>query len=139
MLAFSYPKTKSVRGADPGPFGHYSGYKPHLRSLFRRRCVYCRKPDVTGIEGFGVDHHRPKNEYVRKRDADAWENLLYSCNPCNRRKGQYWPTAQQKSFGAYFPNPCAEAMWDHLRYSGPKVIANSVVGTFVEDRARSER
>jgi hypothetical protein len=133
VIAFAYPKSLVVRGADPGPFSEHSSYKPFLQSLFRRRCIYCRKPDITGEEGFGVDHYKPKVLFDSRRDANAWSNLFYACNPCNRRKEDYWPTARERRAAAYFPNPCADVMLSHLRFTGATVVAISPCGRFVEE------
>ncbi len=44
------------------------------------RCAYCEDAGATDIE-----HFRPKSLYPER--VFVWENYLYACSDCNRRKG----------------------------------------------------
>lgn len=126
MNPFAYPKSKHVRREKPGALSPYPKYKPFLQREFERKCVYCRMPDsMKDYELYGVDHYRPKGLFEQL--ITTYSNLFYCCNPCNRRKGEYWPP---RGLGKthFIPNPCDHEMFKHLRFSGSVVEAKSTAG-----------
>ena len=126
MSFLLYPKVRHSRREAPPHFASYKSYKPYLRAEFDKRCVYCCKPDsVAGAEGFGADHYRPVSRFPELRTEYA--NLFYCCNPCNSRKGSYWPTGGNEKTH-FVPNPCEHEMYRHLRFNGPEVAAKSQAG-----------
>lgn len=58
-----------------------------LLALFDNECAYCGL--LVGNDHMQVDHFLPKEEFPLI--AYAWENLLPSCDTCNRRKFQLTP------------------------------------------------
>lgn len=48
------------------------------------RCMYCE-----GAEGHQIDHFHPRAR--RPEQTYAWENLLWSCEPCNNSKRDQFP------------------------------------------------
>jgi len=127
MRPFLYPEERHLRAQTPPSFTDYRQYKPYLRLEFAGQCVYCRMPDgLAGADSFGVDHYRPTSRFPDL--GSVYGNLFYSCNRCNRRKGDFWPTDSQWSEGAVFPNPCDHRMSEHLRYRGARVQAISRAG-----------
>jgi HNH endonuclease len=127
MIPFGYPDSTHIRTLSPGHFRSYRRYKPFLRVEFMRRCVYCRMPDgPKGEDSFGVDHYRPVSRFRELRSE--YTNLFYSCNPCNRRKGNFWPTETQWQEGVFLPNPCDYAMSQHLQFRGCRVEPLSRAG-----------
>jgi len=126
VTPFVYPKSKHLRRECPGELSTYPKYKPFLQREFARKCVYCRMPDsMKGYESFGVDHYRPKSKFPEL--ATAYANLFYACNPCNLRKGSYWPK-QVQAKTHFIPNPCDHEMFRHIRFKGSKVEARTVAG-----------
>ena len=120
---FRYPKDKHFRRLRPGPFARYQSYKPALRQEFEQKCVYCRAPDgPKGLDGFGVDHYRPKSLFPTLRTT--YTNLFYCCNQCNRRKGSHWPANPK----ARIPNPCDHEMHKHLRFASERVEGRTSQG-----------
>lgn len=86
-------------------------------------------PDtMKDLESFGVDHYRPKSRFPAL--ANVYANLFYCCNPCNRRKGDYWPAKGSRNV---VPNPCDHEMFSHLRFEGATVRARSRPGQFTSD------
>ncbi len=81
-------------------------------------------------EVYGVDHYRPKRFF--KHLLTAYSNLFYCCNPCNRRKGEYWPP-RGKVKTHFIPNPCDHEMFQHLRFKGATVETKSVAGNVAEE------
>jgi uncharacterized protein (TIGR02646 family) len=97
-----------------------------LRDEFEKKCVYCRMPDtMKDAEMYGVDHYRPKSLFPEL--ASEYSNLFYCCNPCNRRKSDYWPT-RSKLKTHFIPNPCDHEMHTHLRFAGERVEPRTAAG-----------
>lgn len=127
VTPFLYPKSIHRRKFSPPTFSRYQNYKPLLQEEFYGQCVYCRLPDsLKGDDSFGVDHYRPKKRFPHL--STEYLNLFYSCNSCNTKKGQYWPTTKQLAAGQLIPNPCEYVMFDHIRYKGAEVAAHSESG-----------
>jgi len=128
---FSYPKSRHTRRLTPGPFKTYQEYKSFLRDEFQKKCVYCRMPDtMKDYEMYGVDHYRPKSVFPGLETTYA--NLFYCCNPCNRRKREYWPT-YGKGKTHFIPNPCDHEMFTHLRFAAEKVQARTTAGSVARE------
>lgn len=131
MNPFVYPKSKHVRREKPGALSPYPKYKPFLQREFERKCIYCRMPDsMKDYELYGVEHYRPKGTFPGL--ITSYSNLFYACNPCNRRKGEYWPP-RGKGTTHFIPNPCDHEMFKHLRFVGPVVEAKSTAGDVARD------
>lgn len=142
---YLYPAVKHRRKLSPGPFNRYRQYKPALQQEFGRVCIYCRTPDGSkGADSFGVEHYRPKTKFPAL--ATSYENLFYACNTCNRRKGDYWPSAAELKDRRFVPNPCDHVMFDHIRFQGVNVVHRSAAGQLLaemllldEEEARQHR
>lgn len=68
----------------------YSKYKDILREDFGYICGYCGKSEKVTKNTFEIDHFVPQS-LAPEREAD-YENLVYSCFTCNRKKSNKWPT-----------------------------------------------
>lgn len=129
MSLFRYPKSKHTRKQSPSSYKDYHKYKPFLQREFERKCIYCMLPDsLKGSDNFGVEHYKPKKKFPDL--SVVYQNLFYACNCCNRRKGDFWPTANQLERGEFIPNPCDNVMFDHLRYDDHIVKGHSHTGQF---------
>jgi hypothetical protein len=125
---YAYRKVRHARTEHPAQNRDYRAYKPVLRLEFREKCVYCCAPDQGRLDGYGVDHYRPKSLFPDL--AQLYENLFYSCNGCNARKGRFWPSASDEKAGRFIPNPCDHTMFGHLRFREAVVEAKSAAGEF---------
>lgn len=69
----------------------YSGYRREIREDCQERCVYCDMHENTngGLKGMQIDHFKPKKHFPDLQNNPC--NLVWSCGPCNRLKGQGWP------------------------------------------------
>jgi hypothetical protein len=124
---FTYQKSKHRRTLSPPAYASYKRYKPYLRDEFRRQCIYCRLPDgVKGPDSFGVDHYRPQKLFPSLETT--YSNLFYSCNCCNSRKKNFWPTLAQLRDKKFIPNPCDHVMFEHLQYRRAEVTFKSPAG-----------
>ena len=81
-------------------------------------------------ESYGVDHYRPKSLFESL--LTTYSNLFYCCNPCNRRKGDYWPP-RRKGKTHYVPNPCDHKMFEHLRFKEATIETTSQAGVVAEE------
>lgn len=92
----SFLKDKTKFSKDYG----YTQFKARLRVAQGPKCCYCEKP----IDSGAIEHFRPKEAYkVAKGNplvrpgyywlAYYWENMLVSCDECNKseRKGNLFP------------------------------------------------
>ncbi len=58
----------------------------HLRVLYDYRCGYCGIPEARAGGVLTRDHFKP----LTKGGRNSLDNLVYSCERCNRAKGNYW-------------------------------------------------
>ena len=81
------------RETPPGPFQHYSAYRPYVREDFSECCAYCLLSEFlrAGLENFELDHFRPKSLPEFAHLVNDFYNLYYACHPCNHIKGNRWP------------------------------------------------
>ena len=57
--------------------------KKRVREHFAGRCAYCQTPESLVVSTFEYEHIIP----VSVGGSTSFENLCYSCPPCNRLKG----------------------------------------------------
>ena len=93
-------------------------YRSKLREDFNERCGYCNAPELYfGGEGcFEIDHFAPKSKFPHLKDDYA--NLVYSCRPCNRAKGNKWVTPNNHpshNGSEGFVDPCLSEFDQHLK------------------------
>ena len=79
----------------------YQDYREELRVDFWFSCAYCSITEIeaSGI-GFQIDHYIPPSSNPSLKDA--YENLMYSCQQCNRYKWDIVPSKNMKNRGLYF-------------------------------------
>lgn len=112
---------------------NYERYKPELREDFHRMCGYCGKSESVTKKGFEIDHFAPQT--LAKNLIDCYDNLVYSCFTCNRKKGAKWPTkdsslAHNDIEG--FCDPATEEFDSHLqRDTDGKIVSCSAVGEYM--------
>jgi HNH endonuclease len=87
---------------------------------------------MKGQDSFGVDHYRPKKKFPDLEST--YSNLFYACNCCNRRKSDFWPTAEETHAGRFIPNPCDHVMFEHLRYRSAHVDPRTTAGKQAESK-----
>ncbi len=71
---------------------------------------------MTELESIGlrfeIDHYLPSSKF---REIDKkYENLMWSCEQCNIKKGKYYPTADLKKKGYYIIRVDEEDPRDHI-------------------------
>ena len=82
-------KERGKQKADGKVYAHDEVRKA-LERLFHDKCAYC---ELTKVEGWEVDHFRPKGRVAEREDHPGyywltyvWENLYPSCQHCNQRR-----------------------------------------------------
>ena len=105
------------RGSPPGPFKHYSAYRPFVREDFEECCAYCLLHEIlaAGQESFELDHFRPRSLPGFAALAHDFYNLYYTCRPCNLLKGNAWPDHSLEAAGYGFLDLCAETFSAHFQ------------------------
>ena len=81
---------KFIRSENVGKQNNYENYRQILRKDFKKTCGYCGKLEKVTKNKFEIDHLVP----IRldpERECD-YNNLIYCCFNCNRKKGGKFPT-----------------------------------------------
>ncbi|MBG9692617.1 hypothetical protein ABD91_17660 [Lysinibacillus sphaericus] len=94
---------------------HYSKYRELLTEDFNKICGYCGKHMVVSRKGFEIDHFVPVSTDISK-ETD-YNNLVFSCFTCNRKKSKKWPTENKdlSNDGVHgFIDPASEEFDEHL-------------------------
>lgn len=120
------------------PKKSYSEYKDYLRHDFWYSCAYCNISEIEAIGiGFQIDHFNPT---LGKADGkDDYENLMWSCDRCNRSKSDIWPPLEAQKKGHRFIKADVDDPREHVEISGTKLIAISDPGKFSEKILRLNR
>ena len=98
LQPFAYPLGRHVRKHGPDGYPNYRSYRPWLRDEFAFRCVYCLWRELWFTE-LQIDHFLPKK--LHPELAANYDNLVYACAWCNRRKSVH-----------LVPDPCTVAYAD---------------------------
>jgi hypothetical protein len=113
------------------PATRYQDYQEYLRWDFWFSCAYC---DITEIEASGIsfetDHYEPQS--IRPDMAAVYSNLLWACRLCNRYKGAYCPSDEERAAGLRYFRPDLDDAYEHFEVSGLRVTGLSPVGRFTE-------
>lgn len=76
---------------------NWSEHKPDLQKDFNNSCGYCGCYDGFRHTYFEVDHFIPKSLFELNGNIDycQYNNLTYSCKPCNNKKSNKWPSKDE--------------------------------------------
>lgn len=115
----------------------YDKYRPELSEDFYHICGYCGKSEAVTKKGFEIDHFVPQT--LAKNLTNSYENLVYCCFTCNRKKSSKWPTknASLANDGIKgFCDPASDEFDIHLqRDDSGKIISCSSVGDYMLKKA----
>ena len=112
---------------------HYSKYRDSLMDDFSQICGYCGKHMIVSRKGFEIDHFVPvSTDCARETD---YNNLVFSCFTCNRKKSKKWPTNDKNLCHdgiQGFIDPASDEFDNHLgRNSIGKIEHHSDVGQYM--------
>ena len=88
-----------------------NGVVEALRKMagWRARCMFCGDS-----EGCDIEHYRPKSVASFRTNVFDWTNLLWLCQPCNRRKGNRFPLSLGQA--ALLLDPASDRTWDYFDF-----------------------
>jgi hypothetical protein len=107
----------------------YRSYLQDLRRDFFRSCNYCTRAEVEahGI-GFQIDHYKPQKGWLEL--ANNYDNLIYSCQPCNNHKRAEYPSQKLEALGYSFVNQVAHVYADQFSVTYDRLTAETAVGKY---------
>lgn len=124
---------KLSRRANIEPKNNYRDYESDLRIDFQDTCGYCGKSVNITKKGFEIDHFVPQS--LDESRINDYNNLVYSCYQCNRKKHNKWPTKDiNKSHDGKegFVDPVLAEYDEHLeRNDDGDIIAKTELGNYM--------
>lgn len=123
-------KTKAIVLRSPVEAkANYLNYRETLRFDFWYSCAYCSISEVeAGGIGFQIDHYWPTT-YKPKLKND-YNNLMWSCQICNRYKSGYYPEEDGLSKGNVILRPDEEDPREHLKLEKYSLESKTHKGEF---------
>ncbi|WP_167958703.1 HNH endonuclease [Anaerosporobacter faecicola] len=112
---------------------YYGDFLKELREDFDCICGYCGKPEKVTRNAFEIDHFIPKS--LAPELENDYNNLVYSCFTCNRKKSNKWPTkdiSKCNDGNVGFIDPTSDEFDLHLnRIEDGTIIGLSPVGEYM--------
>jgi len=107
----------------------YQEYRQYLRRDFWYACAYCTmtESEAEAIR-FTIDHYEPQS--VKPELNDVYENLMYACDECNKRKGSLCPSEEMRREGKRFFRADQDLRGEHFELEGSKVKGKTNVGNY---------
>ena len=107
----------------------YRDYRETLRYDFFSCCAYCSMSECEALaRRFEIDHYEPVS--ARPDLEKKYDNLMYSCEECNSRKGDICPPPEARENGFRFFRPDQDIRPDHFELSGIRIEPKSQPGDF---------
>jgi hypothetical protein len=107
----------------------YNNYKQNLRYDFYYSCAYCciAETEAGGVR-FTIDHYEPQK--ARNDLVNIYSNLMWSCDECNRRKGDRYPPPAARTKGFRFFRPDSDLHLEHFELDGNVIKHKTNVAYF---------
>jgi uncharacterized protein (TIGR02646 family) len=111
------------------PKKNYLEYRQELRFDFVCSCAYCSMTELeaSGI-GFEIDHYYPRK--YRSDLIHNYENLMWSCQYCNRYKSDYYPSEERQSKGHVIIRPDKDDPRKHFEAKKYRLEGKTETGRF---------
>jgi uncharacterized protein (TIGR02646 family) len=114
---------------------NYRNYRSSLEADFNYLCGYCGKSTDVSRRNFEIDHLVPIS--VDNSKINDYQNLVFCCFTCNRKKGKKWPTKDKSKYHdgeKGFIDPCSTEFDLHLgRDNSGKIIYHTSIGKYMHD------
>lgn len=119
----------------------YKAYRKELKEDFHEACGYCGD-DCIHYEPH-IDHFRPQKPKIDDEKTkklfqgveSSYDNLVFSCPFCNRRKSNKWPTASfqdEYSVSSGFIDPCDPLYNEQLRrHADGRIYGKTPLGQYI--------
>src|SRR5579885_1327542 len=100
----------------------YKQYRSELRLDFWFSCAYCSitESEARGI-AFQIDHYEPDS--TKLPNVNDYDNLMYACDVCNRRKLDLRPSDTARAAGYRFFRPDRDVESEHFELAAKHRIA----------------
>lgn len=121
--------TALVQRTPVAPGLPYTEYKQNLRYDFYYSCAYCcvTESEAGGVR-FTIDHYEPQK--AREDLVNVYDNLMWTCDECNRRKGDRTPPQKARDNGYRFFRPDYDVHLDHFALEGNILKSKTNTGYF---------
>ncbi len=98
----------------------YPKYRQYLRYDFCYLCAYCTitESEASSIR-FTIDHYEPQN--AKPELKNEYDNLMWSCDSCNTRKGDRCPPQSAREDGIRFFRPDKDVFTEHFELLETKI------------------
>ncbi|WP_315728840.1 HNH endonuclease [Bradyrhizobium sp. SZCCHNS2015] len=121
-----------IRSENVPALDNYNDYKSYLRYDFLHCCAYCTIAESeAGAVRFTIDHYEPRS--ARPDLACEYNNLMWSCDECNIRKGDLVPPSNARAAGFRFFRADSDVTDDHFLLDGLRLKHISPIGEFTID------
>lgn len=91
----------------------YAEYREHLRVDFWFSCAYCSLSETESQAiRFEIDHYHP--QCAPFPGLHAYDNLMWSCEVCNRLKSDCWECDEDQAAGYRFVRPDVDDPNEHF-------------------------
>ena len=129
----------SHRSPIPRTRQDYRRFRPYIRENFNECCAYCLLHELLagGAENFELDHFKPKSRHPDL--THVYENIYYSCHPCNNIKHDIWPTDELRAKGYRFVDPCHDDFSTHFTEADGRWEPLTAAGDYSQERLRLNR
>lgn len=111
------------------PGKEYKEYLNNLRYDFFYSCAYCTMSEAEAQAiRFVIDHYEPRKAHPDLEHV--YENLMYSCDECNMRKGDRCPPPNARADNYRFFRPDQDIREEHFELVGIRLESKSNVGYY---------
>lgn len=109
----------------------YGAYREDLRVDFWFSCAYCTTTEVEALAvSFEIDHYVPWT--LDESLKHTYSNLMWSCQICNGKKSDYFPSPEAQQAGYRFFRPDLDDPNHHFELVGLRVAGTSKIGEYTE-------
>lgn len=120
---------------------NYRKYEKSLKEDFQEICGYCGKRTSLTTKGFEIDHFVPVS--FDKSKKIRYDNLVYSCFTCNRKKSSDWPTKDTNLANdgvKGYVDPATSDFDNHLgRDADGRIVAKTQVGKYMMKKFKFDK
>ena len=121
--------TPFVVRSEVEPGKKYYEYREEIRWDFFYSCAYCTIMEFEGQTiGFSIDHYQPSEKFSDLEHV--YGNLMYSCNHCNSRKSDIFPSEKALEDGIRYFRPDQDIHEDHFGLVSDMLTAKTKIGEF---------
>lgn len=109
----------------------YNEYRNYLRKDFYHSCAYCTttENEARAIR-FTIDHYESRHSPKGQALVNEYSNLMWSCDECNKRKGDRSPPDNARASGIRFFRPDEDIHSETFELSGRRLNPKTPCGEY---------